>query len=274
MTETAVRAAVRRDRAIVITAIVAISVLAWAYTLWLAAHMSMMDMSPPAPRSGGVGGMGAVAEPNFRPWRMTDFVFMFIMWAVMMVGMMTPSVTPMVLLYATAGRNAVARGRPLAATGWFLAGYLAAWIAFSLVATGAQWILTQLALLTPMMQSASGIFGGLVLIAAGLYQWSPVKDICLKQCQSPLGFLMSRGGFRSEPLGALRLGAEHGLYCVGCCWVLMALLFVGGVMNVLWIAGLAVLVLLEKVVPTGRLVPRLAGAALAATGLYLLVRAL
>ena len=125
-----------------------------------------------------------------------------------------------------------------------------------------------------MMQSASGIFGGSVLIAAGLYQWSSVKDICLKQCQSPLGFLMSRGGFRPEPLGALRLGAEHGLYCVGYCWVLMALLFVGGVMNVLWIAGLAVLVLLDKVVPTGRLVPRLAGAALAATGLYLLVRAL
>ncbi len=143
--------------------------------------------------------MGAVAAPTFRPWRMTDFLFMFIMWAVMMVGMMTPSVTPMVLLYATAGRNAVARGRPLAATSWFLAGYLSAWIAFSLAATGAQWILTQLALLTPMMQSASGIFGGLVLIAAGLYQWSPVKDICLKQCQSPLGFLMSRGGFRSEP---------------------------------------------------------------------------
>jgi predicted metal-binding membrane protein len=233
--------------------------------------MSMMDMSPLAPRSGG---MGAAADPTFRPWRMTDFVFMFVMWAVMMVGMMTPSVTPMVLLYATAGRNAVAHGRPLAATGWFLAGYLTAWIAFSLFATGAQWILTQLALLTPMMQSASGIFGGSVLIAAGLYQWSPVKDICLKQCQSPLGFLMSRGGFRSEPLGALRLGAEHGLYCVGCCWVLMALLFVGGVMNVLWIAGLAVLVLLEKVVPTGRLVSRLAGAALAATGLYLLVRAL
>ena len=266
MTETAVR----RDRAIVIAAIVAISVLAWAYTLWLAAHMSMMDMSPLA----RLGSMGAAADPTFRPWRMTDFVFMFIMWAVMMVGMMTPSVTPMVLLYATAGRNAVAHGRPLAATGWFLAGYLTAWIAFSLFATGAQWILTQLALLTPMMQSASGIFGGSVLIAAGLYQWSPVKDICLKQCQSPLGFLMSRGGFRSEPLGALRLGAEHGLYCVGCCWVLMALLFVGGVLNVLWIAGLAVLVLLEKVVPTGRLVPRLAGAALAATGLYLLVRAL
>ncbi len=224
MTETAIRAAVRRDRAIVSTAIVVISVLAWGYTLWLAAHMRMMDMSPVAPSSGGMGAMSA-AEPTFRPWSVADFGFMFIMWSVMMVGMMTPSVAPMVLLYAAAGRTAVAHGRPLAATGWFLAGYLAAWIAFSLVATGAQWILTHLALLTPMMQSASGIFGGFVLIAAGVYQWSPVKDICLKQCQSPLGFLMTHGGFRSEPLGALRLGAQHGLYCVGCCWVLMALLF-------------------------------------------------
>jgi predicted metal-binding membrane protein len=267
VTETAIRAAVRRDRAIVSTAIVVISVLAWGYTLGLAAHMSMMDMSPAAPSSGGMGAMSA-AEPTFRPWSVADFGFMFIMWSVMMVGMMTPSVAPMVLLYATAGRTAMARGRPLAATGWFLAGYLAAWIAFSLVAAGAQWILTHLALLTPMMQSASGIFGGFILIAAGVYQWSPVKDICLKQCQSPLGFLMTRGGFRSEPLGALRLGAQHGLYCVGCCWVLMALLFVGGIMNVLWIAGLAVLVLLEKVVPTGHLVPRFAGAALAAAGLF------
>ena len=273
MTETAVSAAVRRDRILVIAAIIAISGLAWAYTLWLVAHMSMMEMSPPAPGAGAMnmGGMGAAAEPAFRSLSMADFAFMFSMWAVMMVGMMTPSVTPMVLLYATAGRNAAARGHPLAATGWFLAGYFLAWIGFSLAATGAQWLLTRLALLTPMMQSASGIFGGFVLIAAGLYQWSPVKDACLKQCQSPLGFLMSRGGFRPEPLGALWLGAEHGLYCVGCCWVLMALLFVGGVMNVLWIAGLAVLVLLEKVVPTGRLVPRLAGSALAAAGLYLLI---
>lgn len=290
MTETAVNAVLRRDRAIVIAAITTISVLAWAYTLWLAAQMSMMEMPASAGGSGGMagmtmsgasstmsvlntGGMSAAAEPAFRPWSIADFAFMFIMWAVMMVGMMTPSVAPMVLLYATVGHNAAASGRPLAATGWFLAGYLSAWVAFSLAATSAQWVSTRLALLTPMMENASGIFGGFVLIAAGLYQWSPLKGTCLKQCQTPLGFLMSRGGFRSEPFGALRLGAEHGLYCVGCCWVLMALLFVGGVMNVLWIAGLAILVLVEKLVPTGRLIPRLAGAGMAAAGLFLLFRA-
>ncbi len=294
MTETAVNAVLRRDRAVVIAAITTISVLAWVYTLWLAAQMSTMEMPAPAAGSGmtgmnmpdmtmpgasgtmsgmSVSGMSAAAEPAFRPWSIADFSFMFIMWAVMMVGMMTPSVAPMVLLYATVGRNAAASGRPLAATGWFLAGYLSAWVAFSLAATSAQWILTRLALLTPMMESASGAFGGFVLIAAGLYQWSPLKDTCLKQCQTPLGFLVRRGGFRSEPLGALRLGAEHGLYCVGCCWVLMALLFIGGVMNALWIAGLAILVLVEKVVPTGRLIPRLAGAGMAVVGLFLLFRA-
>jgi predicted metal-binding membrane protein len=291
MTETAVKAVLRRDRAIVIAAMAIISVLAWTYILWLAAQMSMMEMPAPAAgsdgmagmnmpgmttpgASGAMSGMSAATEPAFRAWSIAEFSFMFIMWAVMMVGMMTPSVAPMVLLYAAVGRNAAASGRPLAGTGWFLAGYLSAWVTFSLAATSAQWVLTRLALLTPMMESASGIFGGCVLIAAGLYQWSPLKNTCLRQCQTPLGFLMSRGGFRSEPFGALRLGAEHGLYCVGCCWVLMALLFVGGVMNVLWIAGLAILIIVEKVAPTGRLIPRLSGAGLAAAGLFLLFRTL
>jgi predicted metal-binding membrane protein len=260
----------------VVAALAAITVLAWGYILWRPAQMSAMDMHGAAGEmsSMGMGGVSIVAEPAFRSWSLADFGFVFIMWAVMMVGMMTPSVAPMVVLYATVGRKAAAGGRPLAATGWFLGGYLSAWVAFSLAATGAQWTLTFLALLTPMMASASGIFGGSLLIAAGLYQWSPLKDSCLKQCQTPLGFLMSHGGFRSEPFAALRLGAEHGLYCVGCCWVLMALLFVGGVMNVLWVAGLAILVLLEKIVPTRQLIPRVAGAGLVAAGVLLLFRGL
>lgn len=276
MTRTPVDAMLRRDRAMVVAALAAISVLAWAYTLWRAAQMSMMGMQGAAGDMSGMGmaDVSIVAEPAFRSWSIADFSFVFIMWTVMMVGMMTPSVAPMVLLYATVGRNAASSGRPLAATGWFLAGYLSAWVGFSLAATGAQWLFTRLALLTPMMASASGIFGGSLLIAAGLYQWSPLKDTCLKQCQTPLGFLMSHGGFRSEPFPALLLGAEHGLYCVGCCWILMALLFVGGVMNVLWVAGLAILVLLEKIVPTRHLIPRIAGAGLTAAGLVLLFRGL
>jgi predicted metal-binding membrane protein len=273
MTDAAINAVLRRDRTIVLSAIVAITVLAWAYVLWLAATMDMgMGSSMGTSMGKTMSGMGGMLKPAFRPWSVIDFAFIFVMWAVMMVGMMMPSVAPMVLLYASASRKAAENGRPLAATGWFVAGYLLAWTAFSLAATVAQWQLSRLALITPMMASASDLFGGLLLFAAGLYQWSPLKDACLTHCQSPLGFLISRGGFRASPWGSLRLGAEHGSLCVGCCWVLMALLFVGGVMNLLWIAGLTIFVLLEKIIPTGRLVPRLAGAAMAAAGLFLIYR--
>jgi predicted metal-binding membrane protein len=274
MTDAAINAVLRRDRAIVLSAIVGATALAWAYVLWLAANMDMrMGSSMGTSMGKTMSGMGAMLKPAFRPWSVADFVFMFVMWAVMMVGMMMPSATPMVLLYANVGRKAAENGRPLAATGWFVAGYLLTWTGFSLAATVAQWQLSRLALITPMMASASDLFGGLLLVAAGLYQWSPLKDACLTHCQSPLGFLISRGGFRASPWGSLRLGAEHGSLCVGCCWVLMALLFVGGVMNLLWIAGLTIFVLLEKIIPTGRLVPRLAGAAMATAGLFLLYRA-
>ena len=128
-----------------------------------------------------------------------------------------------------------------------------------------------IATLTQMMESASNIFGGIVLIAAGLYQWTPLKDACLSYCQAPLTYIMRHGGFRREATGALALGFRHGLYCIGCCWAVMVLLFVGGLMNLLWIAALAVLVLLEKVVPFGRLVARLAGIAFIASGAWLLL---
>ncbi|MER9163791.1 MULTISPECIES: DUF2182 domain-containing protein [unclassified Mesorhizobium] len=280
MGDTALEAVLRRDRAVVTAALVVIAVLAWAYVLWLAATMVMPGS--PLPDGGGgdmagmdMGGMdmGAAMAPGFRPWALGDFAFTFTMWAVMMVGMMTPSVAPMLLLYAGVGRKARADGRPIASTGWFFAGYLAVWVAFSLLATGAQWLLARLALLDPSMATVSAILGGLVLIAAGLYQWTPMKGVCLRQCQAPIAFLASHGGFRSAPLGALWLGMDHGAYCLGCCWALMALLFVGGVMNVLWIAGIAILVLLEKTVPTGQLVPRVSGALMAAIGIWIVFQA-
>ena len=269
MTDAAITVVLRRDRTIVLSAIVVITALAWVYVLWLAATMDMGSSM-----GKGMGAMGTMLEPAFRPWSLADFVFMFVMWAMMMVGMMMPSVTPMVLLYASIGRKMTENRNPLAATGWFVGGYLLAWTAFSLAATVAQWQLSRLALLTPMMSSANDLFGGLVLVAAGLYQWSPLKHACLTYCQSPLGFLISRGGFSASAWGSLKLGAEHGTFCVGCCWVLMALLFVGGVMNLLWIAGLTIFVLLEKIVPAGRLVPRLAGAVVAAAGLFFLYQSL
>jgi len=273
MTDTAFNAIGRRDRAIVIAAIITISLLAWAYTLWLAVQMGGIETLAPLASSVsmaeiGMDGMNAAPSPAFHPSSISNIAFITTMWAVMMVAMMTPSVTVMMVLHAAVARKAAASNRPLVAIGWFLAGYLSAWIVFSFSACGAQWILTRLGLLTST--GVSGTFGGVVLIGAGLYQWSSLKDICLKQCQKPFDFLMRHGGIRLEPLGALRLGAVHGLYCVGCCWVLMALLFVGGIMNVLWIAGITVLIVVEKAAPNGSLIPRITGALMVAAGLLLL----
>ena len=142
---------------------------------------------------------------------------------------------------------------------------------FSLAATLVQWMVERAALLDSQMASASNVLGGIVLIAAGVYQWTSLKDVCLAQCQSPLQFLMRHGGFRSDRQGCLPLGLRHGIYCVGCCWVLMALLFVGGVMNVLWIALLALLVLLEKLTPFGRWVARAAGVACVVAGAWMVL---
>lgn len=252
--------ALRRDRYIVAAALLAITALSWAYLLRFAADMAMPGMNS--------ADMAAMMAP--RAWTPYDFGFMLLMWIVMMIGMMTPSAAPVILLYARVGRQAAQRGRTFAATGWFAAGYLLAWAGFSLAATFAQWMLERLTLLSPMMTSTSGRFNGIVLIAIGVYQWTPWKYACLAQCQAPLSFIQRHGGFRPQATASLRLGALHGAYCVACCWALMALLFIGGVMNVLWIAGIAMLVLLEKAVPAGRLVPRLAGLVCIAAGIWFL----
>jgi predicted metal-binding membrane protein len=144
------------------------------------------------------------------------------------------------------------------------------WLGFSLLATLAQLLLERAALLSPMMVSRSDVLGGALLIACGLYQWTPLKRACLAHCQSPIAFLQRHGGFEGERGSSIRLGAHHGAYCVGCCWALMGLLFVGGVMNLLWIAGITLFVLLEKVVLVGPWLPRLAGAAATLAGVWLL----
>lgn len=259
----------RRDRAIVIVALAAMTVMAWAYTIWLAGNMNMSGMAVPNGRE-----VGAMLAPAFKPWTLTDFVVMFVMWTVMMIGMMVPSAAPMILIYARVGRQAALQGKPLAATGFFAGGYLLAWTAFSLIATIGQWLLERAALLTPMMVTANDVVGALVLIAAGVFQWTPAKDACLRHCQMPLSFIQQYGGFRREPLGSLAVGFRSGAFCIGCCWALMALLFVGGVMNIVWIAGLTIFVLLEKVVPAGRFISRASGAGLTIWGVWLLVGAM
>jgi predicted metal-binding membrane protein len=268
MIDSALEAILRRDRLLVAGALGVTAALAWAYVLWLAADMDMggMDMTGFRMIPAGLGFMAPVDAP----WGVIEFAFVFVMWAVMMIGMMTPSVAPMILTYARVGREGNAKGKPLVATGWFAAGYFLTWIGFSLAATLAQWMIERAALLDSRMASASNVLGGIVLIAAGVYQWSPLKDVCLAQCQSPISFLMRYGGFRRDLPGCLLMGLRHGAYCIGCCWVLMALLFVGGVMNVLWIALLALLVLLEKLAPFGRWIARAAGVACVVAGAALL----
>jgi predicted metal-binding membrane protein len=222
-------------------------------------------MMPGAPSAAGMGGtmpgmdmLGA--DIPVAPSSTVELALLFAMWAVMMVGMMTPSVAPMILIYARVARSAVAQGRrPFAPSGWFAAGYLLAWSGFSAGATTFHAALDYARLLGPDMASASTPLGSTLLIVAGLYQWSPLKDSCLAQCRSPLSFIQSHGGFRRDARGALGLGLRHGFYCIGCCWPLMLLLFLFGVMNLLWIAALAALVLAEKVVSWGRLFARAAG---------------
>ncbi|HET9716248.1 MAG TPA: DUF2182 domain-containing protein [Pseudolabrys sp.] len=261
----------RRDRTVVGVALAIITAVTWTYLLWLSHEMASTSMGGNMPMS-GMQGMDSMAAPAIRPWSLSDFAFVFVMWTIMMVGMMTPSAAPMILIYANVGRQAMQQGRPFPAVGWFTAGYLLAWTGFSLLATVSQWALTRAAMLTPGMQTASGLIGGLLLIAAGIYQWTPVKDICLKHCQSPLIFIQRHGGFRRDIAGSLSMGLRHGLYCVGCCWALMLLLFVGGVMNVLWIAALAMLVLIEKVGSSGRIFSRAVGVVLLLAGVWTILQ--
>ena len=265
MNDSPLEAVLRRDRDAVLVALVLLTALTWAYVLWLARHMAMPSM--PRMNMGGMK-MDAMA-PQARPWAIPDLLFGFCMWAVMMAGMMLPSVAPTILLYARVGRQAAAQQQPFAATGWFAGGYLLAWTGFSFLATLLQALLTHAALLTSAMASTNNLMGGLILIAAGIYQATPLKDRCLASCRAPLSFIQQHGGFRRQALPSLGSGLRHGLYCIGCCWALMLLLFVGGVMNLAWIASLAALVLVEKLLSDGRALSRAVGIGLFIGGLTL-----
>jgi len=174
---------------------------------------------------------------------------MFFMWWVMMIAMMLPSATPMVLLFAMVNRQQKEKGNVYVPTALFASAYLVVWAGFSIVAVSVQWGLEVMALQSTMLVGVGAVLGGGLLLSAGIYQLTPLKQACLKHCRSPLQFVLShwRGGRR----GAFRMGIEHGTYCVGCCWFLMGLLFFGGVMNLYWIIGLAIFILIEKIIPAG-----------------------
>jgi len=227
--------------------------VAWTYLLHLKSTMADMDMP------------GMVM-----PWGAVDVLLLFVMWAVMMVAMMVPSAAPMILTFLAVNHRRQTTARPLVPVGNFIFGYLAVWTAFSAVATLAQWGLHKAALLSPTMAATSPALNGGLLIAAGVFQWTPLKRGCLKGCRSPLSFLMSE--WRDDSAGAFVMGLRHGSYCLGCCWILMALLFVAGVMNLLWVAAIALFVMSEKILTWGELLGHAAGVALVTAGVLLMAR--
>ncbi|MFQ5982463.1 MAG: DUF2182 domain-containing protein [Woeseiaceae bacterium] len=246
----AVEALLKKDRHIVLATLVGLIALSWAYLVMMARDMSMI-MVP------------------LERWDAQIAFSAFLMWAIMMVGMMLPSAAPMILLNAALLRKSDKPQPVHSYTILFLAGYLACWTMFSAAATALQWWLVSLQLVSPMMKGTSAQLNGSILIAAGIYQWLPLKEACLRHCRSPAVFLTQHK--RPGPSGAFVMGLHHGAYCVGCCWVLMLLLFVGGVMNLLWIAFLAAFVLVEKLLPFGAKFGRIGGSIMFAVGIYWLL---
>jgi predicted metal-binding membrane protein len=249
---TILESALRRDRLILTAGLLALAGLAWTY---LAHSAALMPAHP---------GMAMAA-----PWSFGEAAGLALMWVVMMVAMMLPSVTPVILLFANLTRRRQLQGVIAAPVSVFIFGYLVAWIGYAVVAALAQSLLHSAALLSPAMATQSPLLSGGLLLLAGIYQWLPVKGACLSRCRSPLGFFTAE--WREGVSGALGMGVRHGSYCVGCCWALMALLFVAGVMSLLWVVVIAGFVLAEKAVPRARLVGRITGALLAGWGLWLVV---
>jgi predicted metal-binding membrane protein len=253
---TLLESALRYDRTPAVVLLVLVPLISWIWIVVMA-----RDMYGPM--------TGASRWMMTALWDVQHLLLLWAMWAVMMTGMMLPSASPLLLLYGLVARRStqVAAGRQLYA---LAAGYFMVWAAFSLGATALQRLLAAFLLLSPMMEVTSPAVGAVLLLVAGVYQLTPTKHACLRTCQSPLGFLMSR--WRGGLSGAFAMGLEHGAYCVGCCWALMLLLFAGGVMNLMVIAALTAFVAFEKLAPFGMHGARISGVLLIATGSWMLVR--
>ncbi len=249
-----------RDHWIVYFGMLVVCMLGWgymAYMEWAMRNMHIVDMWMP-PNAGS------------RAWSLHDFWMLLTMWAVMMIAMMTPSVLPMVSMYVCVNKSKRHQGQAYTPTLVFLTGYLLAWIIFSVIISVVQYPMHWYGVLNPMMTSRSYLFSGLVLLIAGIYQWTPWKNACLEQCRSPLNYLMTC--WREGYAGALHMGVHHGFYCIGCCWALMAVMFAVGVMNVLWMVLIAFFVLAEKISPLSSFYIRIiSGLGLSIWGCVLLV---
>jgi predicted metal-binding membrane protein len=256
------KTAVQRDAIVPLLGVVVVVSLAW---LWLLMGVGMESTMADMTRMSGMDGW--MMQPA--QWGVGYALVMFAMWWVMMIAMMLPSAAPVLLLFAKINRKDKATAAPLIPTGLFALGYLVTWGGFSAMAVALQWQLERSRLLSPMLETTNLWLGAGILLAAGLWQLTPMKAACLDHCRTPLGFLT--GNWHAGHLGAFRMGLEHGGWCLGCCWFLMALLFFGGVMNLYWIVGLAVFVLLEKTFPFGHWFGRIAGMMLVGWGVVLLV---
>jgi predicted metal-binding membrane protein len=258
---TALESIVQRDRLVLFSGLIGISAIAWAYTIMLSG-------------GAGHGAQGAhatlLAQP--RSWTATDLATTFGMWTVMMLAMMLPTAAPMVLSLAKISRGQSVSTSPVAPATGFLLGYAIVLTGFSGVAALAQWGFHQVAWTTMTGESTNRVFAGAVLLGAGAFQFSRLKEACLHRCRSPLWFLMTQ--WRPGAVGGIKMGVAHGRFCIGCCWALMALMFVGGSMNLLWTAGLALFMLAEKALPAGRTLGRIAGAGLIVWGAGVLGTAL
>ncbi|MCH8031619.1 MAG: DUF2182 domain-containing protein [Bacteroidetes bacterium] len=263
-----VEAVARRDRRVVIAALSIVIALSWGYML-VGAGMGMSAVEMTRMSQQGISErMAGMTMMTPASWTPGYAVLMFFMWWIMMLAMMLPSAAPTVLLFAAINRKQRDIGHPYVATSVFALGYLAAWGGFSLVAVMLQWAFERTHLLSSTLAGANVILAGLLLLAAGVYQLTPLKRACLRRCRSPLAFLVTH--WRRGPRGALRVGLAHGAYCVGCCWSLMGLLFFGGVMNLYWIVGLALFVFVEKIFPAGHWLGQITGVVLSVWGVVTL----
>jgi predicted metal-binding membrane protein len=249
----------KKDRFIVLTALFILCILSWLYIIYLYRQMHPMNMDALF-----------FAMPMTPKWSLTDFVLLFLMWFVMMIAMMTPSVTPLILIFTVINRKRRQQRNPFVSSGYLLSGYFLVWAAFSLFATFLQWLLQQISLLNPEMVTTSKILGGIILISAGTFQFTPLKNTCLRYCRTPISFIHQH--WKEGKRGAFRMGLQNGVYCLGCCWVLMILLFVSGIMNILWIAVLTLFVVIEKILPSAKVVSSIAGILLITFGIIILLQ--
>jgi predicted metal-binding membrane protein len=248
----------RREQLLVSSCLAAVIMISWAYML----HMAW-----------GMSGAGAeITLACLMNWGSGNIAHMFIMWAIMMVAMMFPSATPMILMFTTLNEGQREIQRPLIPTGLFVLGYFLVWTSYSALAAMAQWGLHVATLLSHNLVITSPLLGGILLVAAGVFQWTPFRDACMSKCRSPLGFLMAE--WREGRLGALIMGLKHGLNCVGCCWLLMLLSFVLGIMNMVWMAIVTGFMLVEKAYPRSQWVSRTSGLILIAWGLWVAAAAM